>query len=261
MTAIELICGLQLPLGFISRIRETRPCGFPDIHLEYSRSHPLSRPFEEEIFPIALCDNGADSYDKNTWNVRHAAGESTCVALRRWSRYLKSLTLIIVVVVVVVVDTRRRQCRDVSAGRTMLGRAAIHLNVHGALTNCATCIVATGGGCCTRPIGQLLDFARERTVKWHSGGGGFWKSVTRAYFYSPPDLHVGEKRHRGEFYETRLHRQTRNCRKILIDLSSWFANRFTKVICYAFRFLRLDPIDVVWCKNWFMYCSGSAAVI
>jgi len=151
--------------------------------------------------------------------------------------------------------------RDVSAGRTMLGRAAIHLNVHGALTNCATCIVATGGGCCARPIGQLLDFARERTVKWHSGGGGFWKSVTRAYFYSPPDLHVGEKRHRGEFYETRLHRQTRNCRKILIDLSSWFANRFTKVICYAFRFLRLDPIDVVWFKNWFMYYSGSAAEI
>jgi len=34
----------------------------------------------------------------------------------------------------------------------------------------------------------------------------FWKSVTRVYFYSPPDLHVGEKQDGGKFYETRLHR-------------------------------------------------------
>lgn len=59
--------------------------------------------------------------------------------------------------------------RDVIVGRTTtLGRAATHLNVYGALTNCATCIAATEERRLeetARPIGQLLDFARERTMR------------------------------------------------------------------------------------------------
>lgn len=51
--------------------------------------------------------------------------------------------------------------RDCGGRTIVLGQAAAHLKVHGALTNCVTCIAMRGEEA-VRPIGQSLDFARER---------------------------------------------------------------------------------------------------
>lgn len=103
-----------------------------------------------------------------------------------------------------------------AAGRTTtLGQATVtHLNVHGALTNCATCIApAEESRLCTadRTIARLCE--GEDAEVTAAAEEEFWKSVTRAYFYSSPGLHVGEKRHGGEFYETRLRASIERLRK------------------------------------------------
>jgi len=61
--------------------------------------------------------------------------------------------------------------RDVTAGRTtVLGRAAAHLNVHGALTNCATCIAVTEE---RRLHGRSNNCSTLRgRGRWGDSGGG-----------------------------------------------------------------------------------------
>lgn len=119
--------------------------------------HPLSGRNIRSVAPVVTMAPIVTSYDRNTWNVRYVAGESTCVVLRRWSRYLNSLILVVVI--------------DTTTGRTtVLDQAAAHLNVHGALTNCATCIAATEE---RRLYGRPDNCSALRgRGRWGNSGGG-----------------------------------------------------------------------------------------